>query len=324
MKNGKTRVTGAFVFGCVALGLAGGCAQTGTTTADGSAKMEALGPYAGLKHAIGCVDFENQAGWSGRWQLGNNLSIMLESALFDTKRFVIVEREKLKHVIAEQDLVASGRAAQAKDVAKTGLIRPARYLATGAVTSVQEGARGGSGGIRVGGISVGGGGSRASITIIAKLIDTTTSEVVAQKRIVGRAGRVGMRVGLSHGPVSTHVGGFQKTPIGDAAQDCLNQAAIFFAKTMENMPFEGAVVTVAGDQVIINRGSDYGIGPGKEFVMRQEGELLIDPSTGAVLGKADGKVLGRLKVTRVQPNLAYCQVLEGEKNPPPGTVIADQ
>ena len=39
---------------------------------------------------------------------------MLESALFDSGRFVIVEREKLGDVMAEQDLAASGRAAKSK------------------------------------------------------------------------------------------------------------------------------------------------------------------------------------------------------------------
>ena len=106
-----------------------------TSTEDSNAKMN-LGEYKGLKQAVGCQDFENQAGWSGSWDLGNNLSIMLESALFDTGRFVLVEREKLTAVVAEQDLAASGRTAKAKNVAQTGLIRSAKYIASGAVTTV--------------------------------------------------------------------------------------------------------------------------------------------------------------------------------------------
>jgi curli biogenesis system outer membrane secretion channel CsgG len=300
----------------------GGCALLGTTTADGNAKMEELEPYTGLKHAIGCVDFDNQAGWSGSWDLGNNLSIMLESALFDTGRFVLVERDKLKHVMAEQDLVASGRAAAAKEVAKTGLIRPARYIATGAVTSVQEGSEGGGGGIRIKGVSLGAGGSKASITLIAKLVDTTTSEIVSQKRIVGKAGRAGLKVGVNYGGVSTQAGAFRKTPLGDAAQDCLNQAAVFFARTMQEMPFEGSVIKVSGERIIINRGAEFGMAVGQELVMRQEGARLTCPDTGAILGKEPGKVLGRLKVVGIQPKFSFCEALEGEKNPPPGTVVS--
>ncbi|MCK5850185.1 MAG: hypothetical protein KAH23_04660, partial [Kiritimatiellae bacterium] len=278
-----------------------GCAllNTGTDTADGDADMK-LGEYTGLKHAIGCMDFKNQAGWSGQWKIGNNLSIMLESALMDTGRFVLVEREKLKAVMAEQDLAASGRTAKAKKVAKTGLIRPAKYLATGAVTTVTEGASGGSGGISFGGISLGGGSSKAAITIIAKLIDTTTGEIFKKKRIVGRAGRKALSVGVNIAGVSTKMGGFKKTPLGDAAQDCMNQAAIFFAKEMEGLPFEGSVVTLSNGRVVINRGSQYGIKTGALMVMHEEGTLLTDPDTGAVLGKVEGKKIGELKVTSVK------------------------
>jgi len=324
MLKGTLKVVGMAALLAVVLA-PNGCAllQTGTQTSDGDPDMQ-LPEYKGLKHAIGCMDFRNEAGWRGNWELGNNLSIMLESALMGTGRFVLVEREKLKSVIAEQDLVASGRAAKAKSVARTGLIRPAKYLATGAVTTVEEGASGGGAGIRVGPISLGGGGSKAAITIIAKLVDTTTSEVVATKRIVGRAGRKSLSVGLHTGLVSTKVSGFKKTPLGDAAQDCINQAAIFFAKKMESFPFEGSVVTMSGDRVVINRGSNHGIASGKLMVMREEGEILTDPDTGEVLGKNEGKQIGELKVQSVKEKMSFCEVVSGEKKPKRGTVVMEK
>ena len=118
-------VIGASVFACVLVAGWGGCAMLdiGTKTSDGDFKAQ-LGEYHGFKHAVGCKDFDNQAGWHGQWELGNNLSIMLESALFDTGRFVLVERKKLKDVIAEQDLATSGRMAKASKVAKTGCFAP--------------------------------------------------------------------------------------------------------------------------------------------------------------------------------------------------------
>jgi len=299
-----------------------GCAllDTSTQTKDGDLKAQ-LGEYKGMKHAIGCVDFDNQCGWSGSWAIGNNLSIMLESALFDTGRFVMVEREKLNYVVSEQDLVASGRAAKAKKVAQTGLIRPARYIGTGAIVEAEENTSGGGAGINLWGVSVGGSKSKAKVTVIAKLIDTTTSEVVAKKRIEGYAGRVGLNLGVQIGPVGGQIGGFKKTPLGEAAQDCINQTAIYFAKEMEKIPFDGCVVKVSGGQVIINRGSEFGIASGQKLTMREEGELLTDPDTGAVLGNEEGKVLGKIEVTKVAEKVSYSKVLEGEKNPKPGTVV---
>lgn len=295
---------------------------TGTTTSDSDMKTQ-LGEFKGLKNAVGCKDFECQAGWDGQWHLGNNLSIMLESALFDTGRFVVVEREKLKDVIAEQDLATSGRTAKASKVAKTGLIRPARYLASGAVTVAEEGQSGTGGGISVGNLSLGGSKSSAQITIIAKLIDTTTSEIIAKKSITGKAGRVGVSVGLNVRGVGGNFGTFAKTPMGEAAQDCINQAAIFFAKQMEKIPFDAAVVKVSSGKVIINRGSKHNIEIGKEFFMREEGEILTDPDSGALLGNEPGKEIGKLKVTSVQDEMSFCEVTSGDKSPKTGTRVQE-
>jgi len=75
----------------VSAGLFDKILPTKTETKDGDAKMD-LAEYKGLKHAIGVVNFDNDAGWRGRWELGDNLGIMLESALFDSGRFVVVDR----------------------------------------------------------------------------------------------------------------------------------------------------------------------------------------------------------------------------------------
>jgi curli biogenesis system outer membrane secretion channel CsgG len=280
-----------------------------------------LGDYKGLKHAIGCKDFDNQSGWHGRWEIGRNLSIMLESALADSGRFVIVEREKLGDVLLEQNLAASGRMAKSK-VAKTGLIRPARYIGTGAVTEVEDAQSGGGGGISFKGIRLGGGKSEAQVTVIVKLVDTTTSEIVVKERIVGKAGRLNLKIGLDIAGVSTDLGGFKKTPLGQAAQDCINQAAAVIAKKMEEFPFEGAVIKTAdGGKVLINRGEEFGVEAGQELIMGSEGATITDPDTGAILGKEEGQTIGKLKVSKVDKKFSYCDVTSGEKRPPAGTVV---
>jgi curli biogenesis system outer membrane secretion channel CsgG len=293
-----------------------------TATESGNAKMN-LGEYKGLKQAIGCKEFENEAGWHGEWEIGHNLTIMLESALFDSGRFVIVEREKLGDVMQEQDLAASGRTAKSK-VAKTGFIRSARYIASGAVTEVSENQSGGGGGVSFKGIRLGGGKNEAQVSVIVKLIDTTTGEIVAKERIVGKAGGTSLNVGLSSGDLDTNLGGFKKTPLGQAAQDCIVKASEFIAKKMETFPFEGSVVKASNGKVYINRGSDFGMEIGQELVMTTEGETLTDPDTGAILGKEDGTVIGKLKVNKVDEKISTCDVLEGEKNPPAGTLVTSR
>ena len=250
---------------------------------------------------------------------------MLESALFDTGRFVIVEREKLTDVIGEQDLAASGRTAKSTKVAQTGLIRSARYIGTGAVTTVEESQSGGNAGFSFKGVRLGGGRSDAQVTVIVKLIDTTTGEIVAKENITGKAGNTSLSVGLSAFGTDTDLGGFKKTPLGQAAQDCINKAAEFIAKKMESFPFEGAVIKVSGNgQILINRGSEFGMEVGQELVMANQGELLTDPDTGEILGNEEGSVIGKIKVAKVTEKVSYADVIEGEKNPAAGTVVKAQ
>jgi curli biogenesis system outer membrane secretion channel CsgG len=291
-----------------------------TKVKDGDADM-GLGEYHGVKHAVGVVDFDNDAGYRSQWEMGYNMSILLESALFDTGRFVLVEREGLGNVIGEQDLAASGRMAQASSVAQTGKLRPAKYIATGAMTEVEYNESGGGGGFNIKGFTVGGSKADAKITIIAKLIDTTTGEIVAKKRITGEAGRAKLNFGINKGSFKGDIGGFAKTPLGEAAQDCINQAAKFFAIQMEELPSGGAVVMVKDGRVIINRGEQYNFRKGMVLMMTEEGEDLIDPETGEVLEKAEGKKIGTIRITKTSEKVSYCEVIEGEANPERGTVV---
>lgn len=285
-----------------------------------SANAPSLGEYKGIKHAIGVKGFSNDSGWAGQWKVGDNLTAMMESALFDTGRFVVVQREQLRDVILEQDLAASGRTAPSK-VAQTGKIRPARYLAGGAITEISEDQSGGDAGVNIRGFRVGGGRSEAQVTVVVTLTDTTTGEIVSKERVVGKAGRTGLRVGYS-GSIGGELGGFKKTPLGQAAQDVINQAVAVIAKKMEEFPATGNVVRVTNEgQIIINRGSEYGAQEGTELAMATEGEVLTDPESGEILGREEGRVIGKIKIVRVQEKMSYADVLEGEKNPPVGTMV---
>lgn len=295
------------------LGLLGGLLKKDTETTDESAAVaSSLPAYTGVKHALGVTGFENQAGWRSQWELGENLALMLESALFDTNRFVIVDRQELGDVLTEQDLQASGRAAASTQVAQTGLVRSAKYLATGAVTRVDENTSGDSGGIGFRGIRIGAGSNKASIEVVVRLVDTTTGQVVASKRISGEAGGTQLRLGFSRNGVGGDLGGFAKTPVGEAAQDCISQAAIFIAQEMEDYEITANVVLARNEeQIVINRGEDFGVDVGQVFVVREAGEILTDPDTGEVLDVFEGAETARIEVTRVTEKVAYCKLVSG-------------
>jgi curli biogenesis system outer membrane secretion channel CsgG len=298
-------------------------AKTATSDASGPAKMPEV---KGLKHAIGVIDFENEAGKRARKTLGKDFREMLESALFATNRFEIVDRdrENLAAVAKEQKMQKKKKTAKASTVAPSGLIRSARYLATGAVTEVSQDTSGGNGSLNIAGVKVGGSSAKSAVVVIVKLIDTTTSEVVASERIRGEAGKKSVRVGYSGGGLSGDLGTFAKTPLGEAVQDCIDQAVKFIAAKMETRAIEGFVVTSDGEDIIVGLGENCGIAPGHRFTVRKLGKLLTDPGTGAVLDRREGALVGKLEVTRVLPKISYCKVVDGAAPQRGETVTLDK
>ncbi len=296
-----------------AVAFLGNILQKETKTTDESAQAAAtISEYTGVKHALGVIDFENEAGWSSQWSLGESLAMMLESALYETNRFVIVERESLGDVLMEQDLQTSGRSASAGSVAQSGLVRSAKYLATGSVTRVEHNTAGSDGGISIRGIRVGAGSNKAQIEVVVKLIDTTTSQVVASKRISGEAGGRRLSLGVSRRGFGGNLSGFAETPVGEAAQDCISQAAQFIASEMEDYAVTANVVMAQSpEQIVINRGDTYGIQVGQIFSVREEGEVLTDPATGEILDVFEGATTATIEVTRVSERVAYCKLVDG-------------
>jgi curli biogenesis system outer membrane secretion channel CsgG len=283
-----------------------------TQTKDGNADL-GLEPYNGIKHAIGVVPFENTSFWKQDIDLQENMAVMLENVLLESGRFVVVERENMEDTLSEQDLQSGGRAAKAGDVAQTGQIRSARYLARGQITGVEAQESGGGGGLRVGKFSVGASGGKAQIEMIIKIWDSSSSEVIASQRIIGKAGNRALSLGFSDRGLGGTIGGFSKTPVGEAAYDCIVQAVKFMAGTFEDYDIEGNVVTVTGDgKIIINRGSLFNVKPGDTFTVREVGEVLVDPSTGEILDRIEGEITGTIQVDRVTEKVAYCKLVSGE------------
>jgi|GEM_PF-467861 len=271
-----------------------------------------LPPYNGVKHAIAVLPPKYTALFSYTGDLSQSISSMMESALYDTNRFIVVDRDRINDTLLEQDLQASGRSAAASDVAQTGLIRSAKYLADIEITDVVGEESGQSGGLSLGGFRIGGSGGQASITTIVKIIDSTTGEIVAKERVTGKAGKKGLNLGYASSNWGADVGGFTKTPIGEAAYDNVVQATRFLAEQFEDFSLEGAVVTVSGDRIIINRGSNFNIAEGQKFVIREKGELLTDPTTGEILERIEGSVISEITVNKVSDKISYAKLTGGE------------
>ena len=100
-----------------------------------------------LKYSITVSKFKNEAGWSGRWNVGDGFTTILTAALQDSDEFIVLgDKEMRNEAMIEQDFAASGRTAGGKKAPKMGRMTPAQLLVRGSITHAQE-TSGGKGGL---------------------------------------------------------------------------------------------------------------------------------------------------------------------------------
>jgi len=272
-----------------------------------------------LRYSISVSKFNNEAGWSGRWQIGTAFGEIMTDALQGSGKFIVLgEKDMRKEAMAEQDLVASGRTAGGKKAPKMGRMTPAQLLVKGAITHVQSSTTGGSGGVSFKGISVGGKKDRTEVNATIYLVDTTTGQVKASTKVVGKAGRRGLSLGYSGSPLSGNLAGFKKDNVGNACEDAVAQAVEFLVKQLETIPWEGTIIK-AGKTIIVNRGSREGVTVGQMFNVGTV-ENIVDEDTGEVLD-TEVEQVGKIKATKVKEKLSYCEAIAGKDKIQKGMTI---
>lgn len=250
-----------------------------------------------LKKTVAVFDFQNDSGFVGSINLGRDFGTQLSDALVQSGKFIVLSRQDLVPVMAEQDMANSNRFAKST-TANIGKIVPAQLLIKGKITEFQENKSGGGQGLKLYGVSIKTAKSTAHIAIIIQLIDSTTGEIVESKRVEGDATSGGTSLGYS-GAVSFGSSNHQKTPLGKAVKMAIDRAVEYIAQKSSDIPWNGKIMLVKKNTVYINSGKNVGIQEGDTFLVYKQGEDLIDPDTGIVLGR-ENKKLGQIKVTEVQ------------------------
>lgn len=261
------------------------------------------------KKTIAVANFANKAGVYSQVNIGDGMADMLADALMKSGKFIVLERQALGSVLAEQNLAASGRAT-AGTVAATGDIKRAQIVVEGAVTEYEDNASGGGQSVGYMGINVGMKRAKAHLAIILRLIDTTTSQVLLSQRVEGKASRGGLGVSVAGYGVSGGQSGYSSTPIGKAMQQIVDEAVVLVSNTLDPLPWTGKVVKVDGETIFINAGAEAGLKANDVFTVSRMGEILKDPDTGMDLGGEEATI-GRVQITDVQGKFSKGKSIEG-------------
>ena len=262
------RLTTYVLFSSLALWL-GSCASVEPTAKVDNSLEQELGPYTGPKASIAVSKFSWKADGAGggtkkskkisffgqaieyqeseeHKDEANALQDMLTTALVQSKRYKVMERGEMGVINQEQELGASG-AVEEKSAAKRGAIKGADILVVAAVTAWEPGVKNTGGGL--GGFLgkryaiLGAAGSvgmkKSYLAIDMRIIDSSTSEVLAATNVQGEAKEFKMGVfggGLLGGvPLGGGLSSYAKTPFEKAIRVCIKEAVKYIvANTPED------------------------------------------------------------------------------------------
>ena len=276
-----------------------------------------------LRYSIMVSKFENRSGWSGQWNLSDSWGAVLTDSLQQTNRFIVLgEKDMRQEAMAEQDFAESGRTAGGKKKPVTGQMTPAQLLVKGEITHFQHSTSGGGGGLRLGGFRVGGSTDSAEINAVIYVVDSTTGQVLASKKVIGSASKTGLDVGFSDRNWGADLGGFKKTNVGKAVEQAVDEAVNFISGQLETIPWEGSVILVKGDKVHINRGSREGVSKGQTFMVG-ETETLRDPDTGELLDVSMERE-GTIVIDSVKDKVSIGTATEGAAKIQKGMTVMPQ
>ena len=227
-------------------------AKVDTTLAD------ELGPYSGPRARLAVVKFEWKVRKKGsrvtikglpgthgitisREEEGymSGLQDMLTTALFQSKRYRVVERQELGAVMQEQKLGQAGVVSK-ETAAKSGAVKGADILVVAAVTGWEPGTSGASAGVGGGGVlgkalaigaGIAGSMRKSSMAMDIRLIDSSTSEILAATNVEGVAKDINFGV-LAGGfmraaGMGGGLSGFAKTPMEKAIRKCIYESVKF-------------------------------------------------------------------------------------------------
>lgn len=170
-------------------------------------------PYDGPKQRIAISAFKNKAGGSG--EIGRGLSDMLADSLFNTNRFIVLERERLSDVTREQKLSRSSRFREETAVPE-GEMEGAELIIRGSVTQFEPDCRGGS--------LLLVGAKEACVAINLRIIDVRTGRIVNSTTVEGTSGTAGIGLVFTRSTLPIGLGAWSKTPMESAMRRCIETA----------------------------------------------------------------------------------------------------
>ncbi|HPT87761.1 MAG TPA: CsgG/HfaB family protein [Bacillota bacterium] len=251
--------------------------------------------------------------WGKNWDVGKGVADELITELLKIGRFRLIEREKIDKILSEQDFGQQGRVDQ-RTAAKIGKILGAQYLIMGKVTEFSTNSTGGA--VSVRNYALGIKTHTARVELDARLVDTTTSEIITAANGVGERKQSNLAMAIKWNIIAFGSNEFKQTNLGLALRDAVISVAQQLSEQayrtgqapVSTRVIEGLVADVYGDKVYITVGSGDGVKPGMIFEVQHIVRTVTHPTTGEVIDYITEPV-ATVKVTEVKEQSATCTIV---------------
>jgi curli biogenesis system outer membrane secretion channel CsgG len=276
--------------------------------------------YATVQSGVAALFGSNQ-------DIGKGIADILVDKLVNDGVYSVIERKQLDKILAEQNFSNSDRA-DSNSVAKIARILGVDAIIVGSITqfgrddkSTAVGGGAASGALNrfgLGGVKTSK--STAVCTVTARMIDTSTAEILASVQGHGEESRSGAGI-LGAGGSSSGWGGgaldmkssnFANTILGSAVNKATSDLAHGLDQKAASLPtapvkvvkIAGLVADVSADgTLIINVGSKDGVKVGDNLAVNRKVREVKDPATGKVIRSVVDAV-GALVITEVDESSA--------------------
>ncbi len=235
---------------------------------------------------------------------------MLTSALYETKRFDVVEQKRVAEVKAQQTRTDTSEPSPTS-IMNAGKVLGVQYLVYGTVNewNPERGSRSmGPGNIFKAGKN------DTEVTITFTLTDVGNGQILFTTSERARLGEWSFAFGggANGGSGETK----QNTPVNYAIRACANKAAFKIATFLRDRKWKGSVVDIktVGKKVeyYINAGSQQGMAPNTKLSVQSVLGIVKDSETRTVLGE-DLRGIGTLEVIAVQAGFSIAREVELSK-----------
>lgn len=250
---------------------------------------------------------------------GQGLTEMMTTSLFNTNRFILLERKAMGDIQAELQLAATG-VMNPDTGGKPGNLLGAQVIIRGALTEFNyKRTQSNASGMMVKAMDVHRTQTNAFLALDIRIFDAATGQILDSIRADGRASSAQNEATVEI-KKDTRVGraSYADSPLEFAARQAIEKAVRFICERMESRPWEGAIAEMEteGDKVTtlyLNAGSSAGIRVGDTFEVLRAGRPIINPETKVVIGRTRDTVVGLCKVDTVSDAISTAVPVQGEK-----------